>query len=214
MPAALLLPVSVSPSAAPSLHKTPQWRDLSSVHLLCVMFFLPPTPPHFFPFLLSVTFTCSASSSLEPVHSDSTASSFGCCWGWKGKGRPGKHTETCLHSRQDRQGGGIVGVKERHAWRQKVGRGGGNYRGRKKGRDMIFKKKEKMKKGTESAHAVRVCGDIKHPLAIVFSLSSLTVKRLKVSFYPVNFAALSTGRQGIQMLTLLWLQNMGIMVEH
>lgn len=64
--------------AAPSLHKTPKWRDLSSVHLLCVMFFLPLLLPP--PILFSLTFTCSASPSQEPVRSYSAASFSGCNW--------------------------------------------------------------------------------------------------------------------------------------
>lgn len=82
MPAGVALPsypcLYFSLSAATSLHKTSKWRELSSVHLLCVMFFLPLLLPP--PTLFSSTFTCSASSSQEPVRSDSAASSSGCNW--------------------------------------------------------------------------------------------------------------------------------------
>lgn len=53
-----------------------------------------------------VTFTFSASSSLEPAYSDSAASSSGCCWVDRERERRRKHRETCLHSYQDSQGVG------------------------------------------------------------------------------------------------------------
>ena len=96
-------PLSASPQL---LHftQTPQWRDLSSVHLLRVMFF-PPPPPHSsnrhpLPALCNFHLLCLVFPRACP--------SWQCCllhWmlsGWQGEGRPRKHRETCLHSCQER----------------------------------------------------------------------------------------------------------------
>lgn len=120
-----LLPFFSCFPTAPSLQKTPQWRGLSSVHLLRVMFFLPPPPPA--PSLLSVTFTplCLVFPGACPR--------WQCClllWmqlGWQVEGETQKaqRYSTWLHSRQDRQEGYVQWRRRRRCvWRQRGGRAG------------------------------------------------------------------------------------------
>lgn len=52
---------------------------------------------------------------------------------------------------------------------------------------------KKRAKSREQRVCRQGCGDMKHPQAIYFSLTSLTVKRQELSFYAVNFAAMQTG---------------------
>lgn len=94
-----------------------------------------PSSPPLLPLLCNFHLLCLIFP--EPVHSDSAASSSGCCRGWQGEGRLVKHTDTCLDSGQDRHGGEKQEKKDRDRGREE----GNKRRGGK------WEELQRMKKG-------------------------------------------------------------------